>query len=202
MSILYTADSHFLHKNILKYQPNRWIFLNKEEKDVMETGSDKDKRNLKISDQTIKAHDEHLISEWNKVVGPEDIVMHLGDFSFGDPYPIIRRLNGHIDHILGNHDKYLQEYMYREYNIEYLPTLREVTHYKQCIVLCHYAMRVWNKSHHRSWHLYGHSHGSLPDDPTSLSFDCGVDCNDLRPFTFEEVQERMNKKNVQILHNL
>jgi hypothetical protein len=29
-------------------------------------------------------------------------------------------------------------------------------------VLCHYAMRVWNRSHHGAWHLYGHSQGESP----------------------------------------
>ena len=46
-------------------------------------------------------------------------------------------------------------------------------HGKQGIVLCHYAMRVWNKSHHGNFMLYGHSHGSLADDPNSMSFDVG-----------------------------
>ena len=32
----------------------------------------------------------------------------------------------------------------------------------QLVVLCHYAMRVWDRSHYGSWHLYGHSHGNLP----------------------------------------
>ena len=36
---------------------------------------------------------------------------------------------------------------------------------EQDIVLCHYAMRVWQKSHYGAWMLYGHSHGTLPDNP-------------------------------------
>ncbi len=39
----------------------------------------------------------------------------------------------------------------------------------------HYAQRVWEHSHHGSWHVYGHSHGSLPDDIKSKSIDVGVD---------------------------
>ena len=48
----------------------------------------------------------------------------------------------------------------------------------QPIVLCHYAMRVSNRSHHGAWHLYRHSHGNLPEGPTSLSMDVGI------PMTF------------------
>jgi calcineurin-like phosphoesterase family protein len=44
-------------------------------------------------------------------------------------------------------------------------------------------------------HLTGNSHGTLPDDPNSLSFDVGVDCWDFRPITFKEVAARMATKN-------
>ena len=65
---------------------------------------------------------------------------------------------------------------------------------KRRIVLCHYAFRVWNKSHRGAWHLYGHSHGSLPDDPNSLSFDAGVDCHEFTPISYERVKEIMAEK--------
>lgn len=45
---------------------------------------------------------------------------------------------------------------------------------KHTIVCCHYAMRTWNKSHRGSYHAYGHSHGTLPEND-SLSMDVGVD---------------------------
>ncbi|WP_237730162.1 hypothetical protein [Chryseobacterium gleum] len=48
---------------------------------------------------------------------------------------------------------------------------------KQKIILFHYAMRTWNDSHRGVWQLYGHSHGTLPDDEKALSFDVGVDCH-------------------------
>ena len=53
-------------------------------------------------------------------------------------------------------------------------------------MICHYAMRVWNGSHHGAWHLYGHSHWNLPDTP-SLSMDVGVDTHDFRPWHFDEI---------------
>ena len=62
------------------------------------------------------------------------------------------------------------------------------------IVLCHYAMKIWNKSHHGVWHLYGHSHGTLPDDPYSMSFDVGVDCHDFKPLGFDDIKKIMDKK--------
>ncbi len=50
------------------------------------------------------------------------------------------------------------------------PNLAEISVHGQPIVICHYAMRVWNRSHHGAWHLYGHSHGNLPDTPTSRRY--------------------------------
>jgi len=65
---------------------------------------------------------------------------------------------------------------------------------KQLIALCHYAMRVWRNSFHASWHLYGHSHGMLPEIPHSLSFDVGVDCWDFYPVSIEEIKAKMALK--------
>lgn len=64
----------------------------------------------------------------------------------------------------------------------------------QPIVLCHYAMRVWDASHHGAWHLYGHSHGSLPDDRHALSWDVGVDNNNLLPLSVDEIAKIMATK--------
>jgi calcineurin-like phosphoesterase family protein len=65
---------------------------------------------------------------------------------------------------------------------------------KQGIVLCHYARRVWPHSGRGAWHLYGHSHGNLPDEPLSLSMDVGVDTHIFLPWHFEEVKEIMEAK--------
>ena len=39
-----------------------------------------------------------------------------------------------------------------------------------------------------------HSHGSLADDPNSLSFDVGVDCHDFKPVSLDRVSEVMASK--------
>lgn len=142
--------------------------------------------------------DATLIQNWNAVVGPEDHVYHLGDFSFGPPENYLRRLNGRIFFVMGNHDrgmKHTRQERQWNHKVTWLPDLAEVEVEGQKIVLCHYAMRVWNKSHHGTWHLYGHSHGSLPDDPNARSIDVGVDVHDYRPLTFDEVAIYMAKKN-------
>ncbi len=69
------------------------------------------------------------------------------------------------------------------------------------IVLFHYGQRVWNKSHHDSIHLYGHSHGSLP--PHGKSVDVGVDCKEItheyRPVSLDEVVRYMDKRQGEVV---
>ena len=51
--------------------------------------------------------DAALIARWNRRVGPEDTVYHLGDFALGLKALWLeyrRQLNGRIEFILGNAD--------------------------------------------------------------------------------------------------
>jgi hypothetical protein len=52
-------------------------------------------------------------------------------------------------------------------------------------------MRVWPHHAQGAWHLYGHSHGNLPDEPFALSLDIGVDTHDFRPWHFDELRAVM-----------
>jgi calcineurin-like phosphoesterase family protein len=153
-----------------------------------------------------------ILDNHNSVVRPTDNFYFLGDLAHGrDATPervedFLRQLNGNKFFIKGNHDKKETIALYKKYGT-YLGHMAEIYVGDQMITLNHYAMRVWNKSHHGSWHLYGHSHGSLPDDPNSLSLDCGVDAaanylskdgalhpQDYRPLSFDEIAELMKKK--------
>jgi hypothetical protein len=67
-------------------------------------------------------------------------------------------------------------------------------HQEERIILAHYAFRVWDRSHHGSWNLYGHSHGTLPDDPHARAIDVGIDCHNYYPIEFDQVKEIMDKK--------
>jgi calcineurin-like phosphoesterase family protein len=62
----------------------------------------------------------------------------------------------------------------------------------QHIVVCHYAMRTWGRSHFNSWQLYGHSHGTLEGHGKQM--DIGVDTNHFYPYSFDEIKRIMNKK--------
>ena len=47
--------------------------------------------------------------------------------------------------------------------------------------------------HHGSWHLYGHSHGSLPE-PTNKSMDVGCMLNNYIPYEFEDIKNIMSTR--------
>lgn len=165
--VFFISDSHFGHKNIIKYSGRPF--------------------------ETVKEMDEALISNWNARVQPEDTIYHIGDFAFGDgskdPGKYFNRLNGKKHLVLGNHDNK------KAINLDWesVGSMSEISVGKQRIVLCHYAMRVWHHSYRGVWQLFGHSHGSLPENNT-LAFDVGVDVWNYSPVSFEEVKRKMEWK--------
>jgi calcineurin-like phosphoesterase family protein len=136
--------------------------------------------------KNVQEMDQALIDNWNRVVGHQDSVFFLGDFAMGDPWGYIRRLNGSKTFILGNHDRRLDQTIAHD--------VLTVIYKNQEFFMSHYAHRVWNKSHHGTIHLYGHSHGSLPDDPHARSMDVGVDANNYTPVAYEQIMEHIDKK--------
>jgi calcineurin-like phosphoesterase family protein len=169
MTVHFTSDTHFDHSKVIEYCDRPF--------------KDRDDMN------------EALISNWNSVVDPDDTVYHCGDFAFSNQSRaswFTARLNGKKHLITGNHDRRIQYHSGMGW--ESVNPYLEVTIEKQSIVLFHYAMRVWNRSHYGAWQLYGHSHGSLPDDPTALSLDVGVDVWNYHPVSFEDLKRAMNKK--------
>jgi calcineurin-like phosphoesterase family protein len=57
------------------------------------------------------------------------------------------------------------------------------------IILCHYAMRSWDRSHYGTWHLHGHHHGKMT--PYRNTLDVGVDCNCYKPVSLDEIRHEM-----------
>ena len=97
--------------------------------------------------QSLFEMDDALIKNWNAVVGPNDLVYHLGDVAFQKPDRYLNNLNGEMFLIAGNHDKgkVMKHPRWRKV-VPYMElTLQE--HGKQKIVLSHYAFETWNKAH-------------------------------------------------------
>jgi calcineurin-like phosphoesterase family protein len=158
---------------------------------------------------------EELIRAWNEVVDEDDDVYHLGDVSLGradKTVTILNRLNGNIHLITGNHEKSVLDKEYTRNRFIWIKPYYELKvntnnpdfsvptrNKEQMIVLSHYSFRVWNKSHHGSWMLYGHSHDSMEKEPWGRSMDVGVDSayrilGEYRPFNYEEIKKIMDSR--------
>jgi calcineurin-like phosphoesterase family protein len=140
---------------------------------------------------------EELIRRHNDVVGPGDLVYHLGDFSFQEPeeaIKVVKRLNGNKFLVWGNHDKALRKS--KEFMSQWIwcKDQAEIEVQGTKVVLNHFPMLAWNKSHHGSFHVHGHCHGTLKPDPGARRVDAGVDCFDYYPAHFEEIKAIMDKK--------
>jgi len=174
-NLFFTSDHHFGHANIIK-------FCNRPFADAQEM-------------------DRILIERWNEKIKQNDTVYHLGDFGLTykeNLKTILDQLNGKIYLIAGNHESAAIQNRGRfEWIKDYFelkvkdPDCRNGV---QRIILFHYAMRTWRGAGRGNWHLYGHSHGSLPDLEDQLCFDIGVDCHDFYPLSYEEVKAIMRTK--------
>lgn len=178
--IWFTSDWHLDHKNIIKYSNRPFPSV--------------DKMN------------EVIIDNCNSLVKPDDDLIFLGDFAFSKELSRIIELRNRVKckkfyFIFGNHDKLIRKNSDKLWQIFHIwgdyaeeDILLHKNGRRNKVVLAHYAFRVWNKSHYGSYHLYGHSHGNLLDDPNSLSFDVGVDCWDFKPISIVQVEQIMNNK--------
>jgi calcineurin-like phosphoesterase family protein len=177
LNIFFTSDTHAFHKNICRgvteWSPGNMI--------------------RDFDDQFIMT--QTMADRINSKVGPNDILYHLGDWSFGGKDNILKfreMINcNRIILLYGNHDHRIQQnYNNCQKAFEY------VGHYKEKIIdgvlfcMSHYALGSWNGVGKGAINLYGHSHGSYSRN-IGRQMDVGVDTNGLFPYHIEEVFDRM-----------
>lgn len=185
MTVYFTSDQHWGHANIIKF--------------------------CKRPFESVEEMDREMVERWNAVVDHNDTVYHLGDWTLGnfaDFGHVFKQLKGHVYTILGGHDYRWWSKLDKSpenlsgHRLQVLipnTTLASVTVQHPAlhtsngylpIVLCHYAMRSWDRSHYGSWHLFGHHHGSLQS--FGYSFDVGVDCWEFYPVSLDQVARKMS----------
>ena len=185
--VYFTSDTHFNHANIIG-------FCSRPFKNVNEMN-------------------EALIANWNRVVGVDDIVFHLGDFCLGGSVEwtnVLNRLNGKIYLIVGNHDmKNLRQSYYDRF--EEIVMQKHIEIGKQKIYLNHCPFLCYGGAYKDTWQLFGHVHTSKNNtgkDASRLNmlfptqYDVGVDNNNFTPVSFDQVKaiiqkqvEQFNKNN-------
>lgn len=137
--IFFTSDLHFGHENVIRFD-NRPF-------------------------DTVEEMDEEMIKHWNAKVGKGDIVYVLGDFIWkaatNEAVSIIRRLNGQIILIKGNHDRFLHNAAAKKAlagikDYDDICVILEDGTTRRCI-LSHYFIPFYNGHRYQAIHLHGHS---------------------------------------------
>jgi calcineurin-like phosphoesterase family protein len=184
--IYFTSDLHLNHANIIKFCNRPW--------------------------NTVEEMNEGLINNWNEIVNDDDTVYCLGDMvwkKLRDYLEMIPKLKGHKILIRGNHDPKDNE----QNNSILLKVFDEVhdqmyiTVKGRRIYLNHYPFLCYGGSYlgkeNAVWQLYGHVHSgpaSTGKDMSRLNvlfpyqYDVGVDNNNYRPVSFEELNEIINNR--------
>jgi len=159
--------------------------------------------------KTLEHMNATLVGNINEVVGQDDILIHLGDWSFGGFEKIqefrdkIVCKNIHL--ITGNHDHHIEKNRencqslfssvnkYVELNVKWrvgTPLMGA-----ENFVLMHFPIASWNDMARGAIHLHGHVHLE-PNKRigNGKMMDIGVDGNDLKPISLAEVITLMDRQ--------
>lgn len=170
MRVFFTSDTHFFHRAIIQYCQRPFDSLAQMNTAIMRI--------------------------WNRQVRKTDRVYHLGDVSFGgasETFQLLAQLNGEICLITGNHDDKLSSDPYLCERFSFVQPYHEETISGQKIIMCHYPITQWNYAQRGSWHLYGHTHGSI--QLAGRAMDVGIDAHpQFRLWSFEEIAQRLQAR--------
>jgi calcineurin-like phosphoesterase family protein len=182
--IFFTSDTHYNHTNICR-GTTRWVDANDITRDFKSLGEMNDR----------------IVAGIIKLVGENDYLFHLGDWSFGgfeSIYEFRDRINcNNIHLVLGNHDHHIERdrdgirHIFESVN-QYLEL--EVNR-EHKFVLMHYPIMSWNKMNEGVIHLHGHVH--LPPHiriGKGKMMDVGVDGNGLDPLSLTKVLTLLNPR--------
>lgn len=173
MKTFFIGDTHFSHKNIIKYEDRPF----------------QDENHM----------DYEMIKNWNSVVGKNDRVFILGDFcmdSTGEQaIKIANQLNGQKFLIRGNHDYWAKNKEASD-KFGWIKDYYLLKHNGYKIALFHYPIAVWDCKHHGSVHLYGHIHSNRDNHhplvaDIGLALNVGVDVNDFKPLEWSEICKKL-----------
>lgn len=139
---------------------------------------------------------ELLIENHNKQVAKKgDIVYFLGDFAWQYKHKremkeVFDRLNGEKHLIIGNHD----DGEVLKLGWASVSEYKTIKHNDRKVVLFHYPMVEHEGYYHGAAHAFGHVHSAANrpfQTSNKLSYDVGVDNNDMRPISIEEFFEKI-----------
>lgn len=150
---------------------------------------------------SVQESDKTIISNWNSVVQPGDIVYHLGDVMLGDNehgLDCLRQLNGEIHIIRGNHDTNVRWGLYAELENVVLEGWATMIKYKKYnFYLSHFPTETSNFDdmdiRRRIINLCGHTHqkNNFYNDKPYI-YHVGVDSHNNTPVLLDTVIDDIN----------
>lgn len=170
-NVFVTSDTHFYHGNIIRYC-NRPF-------------------------SSVEEMNEKLIENWNSVVGPNDKVIHLGDFCFGNKTKVkevFSKLNGKIDLVMGNHDRHkIKDY----YEIGFHRVYDKSILIHNFVILSHAPLQ-WIKDGDVYLNVYGHVHNMEIYNTWTKNTCCAcVERHDYKPIPMDRILNHFKHENEQ-----
>ena len=187
-----TSDTHFNHTNICSGVTN-W-----------RTPDGLIPINRTRPFDTLDKMNNGIVNNINEVVGQDDVLIHLGDWSFGG-FEMIEEFHNrlickNIHLVYGNHDHNIERNVDNVQKL-FLSTqwFLQVQYMGEKIEMMHYPISSWNNLRKGRIHLHGHTH--LPNEKKISSgrrMDIGMDGHpEFRPYNL--LKEIMNPmKNIPI----
>ena len=179
----FTSDTHFFHKNIIRYCNRPW-------------NSGKDEAgNIIATDDDVKRMNDDIVARWNSVVSKSSIVWHLGDFSFGGKENlehIFPKLNGKINLVMGNHDHNKIKYYY-DVGFHRVYDKKVLIH--DFVILTHAPLMFLNENT-PFFQIFGHVHDSLAYPTWSKTGCCAcVERHDYYPISWKTIKQKYDEMN-------
>jgi calcineurin-like phosphoesterase family protein len=184
-----TSDTHYNHANICQGTTN-WRLPN-----------GKIPTNQTRPYDTLEKMNQSIVDNINGVVGQDDILIHLGDWSFGGFEKIEefyhRLICKNIHLVFGNHDHHIER---NRDNIQKLflssQWFLQVQYMGETMEMMHYPISSWNGLRKGRIHLHGHCH--LPNNSkisNGRRMDIGLDGHtEFRPYDLhKEIINPMKK---------
>ena len=210
---LFISDTHFYHKNILKFEPSR-----------VES----------FQENHFENQEQMLVSNWNSVCGENQLIIHLGDFYYGRDKSLseMKHLNGEKYLLKGNHDNAYADEVYESLGFTLIDTtildealkenrtllallaeFQQLEHSHLLIfsfegvrfLASHFQMTntteydrkfraqirllkaIFNEAE-CDFNLHGHTHSNLMDDERCINL--SVEHIDFKPISMGEIMER------------
>lgn len=169
--VFVTSDLHLMHNKPFLYEPRGFT--------------------------CIEEHDETIVKNWNEIVKYNDEAFILGDLMLMDndaAMKYLKRLNGKIHVILGNHDSAVRAKLYADNGFDVLGYAYPyrlkgynlfMTHYPT--ITSNYDINKPLKS--RVINVCGHSHtkNRFQDIDKGLIYHCELDAHENKPVNIEKI---------------